>query len=111
MADDGKAGIIAEYLEDKQRICVLELWQKALGEQGRPQKWQASEIINIILSLPEWERMKSPSRFGEYGQQKGFKKMSTKLSTKSSESCLPSNERVDGFVPISAESQMELPFD
>lgn len=111
MADDGKAGIIAEYLEDKQRICVLELWQKALGEQGRPQKWQASEIINIILSLPEWERMKSPSRFGEYGQQKGFKKMSTKLSTKSSESCLPSNERANGFVPISAESQMELPFD
>lgn len=111
MADDGKAGIIAEYLEDKQRICVLELWQKALGEQGRPQKWQASEIINIILSLPEWERMKSPSRFGEYGQQKGFKKMSTKLSTKSSESCLPSNKRVDGFTPISAESQMELPFD
>ena len=78
MADDGKVGIITEYLADKQRTCAIEIWQEALGEQGRPQKWQAGEINNIILSLPGWKKMKSPSRFGKYGQQRGFQKMSTK---------------------------------
>lgn len=77
MADDGKVGIITEYLVDKQRTCAIEIWQKALGEQGRPQKWQAGEINNIILSLPGWSKMNNPSRFGEYGQQRGFQKLST----------------------------------
>lgn len=107
MADDGKTGLIAEYLTDKQRTCAIEIWNKALKEAGRPQKWQASEIINIVLSLPGWERMKSPGRFGEYGQQKGLQRM----STKSNENRLPSNNQTDGFASINAESQTELPFD
>lgn len=100
MADDGKAGIIAEYLEDRQRVCVLELWQKALGEQGRPQKWQSTEIIEIVLSLPGWERMKTPGRFGEYGKQRGLQKMSTNKG----------NKIVDGFTLVDKESQIKLPF-
>ena len=40
----------------------------------RPAKWQASEINTIIVSLPEWERMTSPGRFGEYGMQRGFQR-------------------------------------
>lgn len=59
MADDGKVGIIGAFLEDKQRTCVLEIWKEALGENGRPQKWQSSEIIDIILSFPNWERVKT----------------------------------------------------
>lgn len=93
MADDGKVGIITEYLADKQRTCAIEIWQKALGEQGRPQKWQAGEINNIILSLPGWGKMKNPSRFGEYGQQRGFQK----LSTNSSENCLQTVTNSEGF--------------
>lgn len=107
MADDGKVGIIAAYLEDKQRTCAVEIWQKALGEQGRPQKWQASEINNIILSLPGWERMKTPGRFGGYGSQRGFQRMSTKSSPK----CLQTTTNSDGFMQIDAENEMELPFD
>lgn len=72
MADDGKRGIIEKYLEGRERVCVLEVWQDALDEQGRPQKWQSSEITSIILSLPGWYRMKSPGRFGQYGMQRGF---------------------------------------
>lgn len=72
MSDDGKIGIIQEYLSDKHRTCAIEIWQKALGEQGRPAKWQASEISNIILGLPEWERIPNPTKFGEYGSQRGF---------------------------------------
>lgn len=100
MAEDGKVGIIAAYLEDKQRVCVLELWQKALGEQGRPQKWQSTEIVEIVLSLPGWERMKTPGRFGEYGKQRGLQKMSTNEG----------NQLADGFILVDKESQIKLPF-
>lgn len=107
MADDGKVGIITEYLADKQRTCAIEIWQEALGEQGRPQKWEAGEINNIILSLPGWKKMKSPGRFGKYGQQRGFQKMSTKSPGK----CLQTTTNSDGFKQVDAESQMELPFE
>lgn len=107
MADDGKVGIITEYLANKQRTCAIEIWQKALGEQGRPQKWQAGEINNIILSLPGWDKMKSPGRFGEYGQQRGFQK----TSTKSGSDCLQTATTPEGFIQVDAENQMELPFD
>lgn len=107
MADDGKVGIITEYLADKQRTCAIEIWQKALGEQGRPQKWQASEIINIILSLPDWERMKSVGRFGEYGGQKGFQKVSTKFG-KNVNQVQPNMEE---FIQINMDNANELPFD
>lgn len=118
MADDGKAGMIEEYLEDRQRTCAIEVCQKALGEPGRPKKWQASEIINIILSLPGWERMKSPGRFGEYGLQKGFQKVSTNSNknvyqayTKPDGNGIPTNKKAGGFILVDSESQMELPFD
>ena len=107
MADDGKVGIITEYLADKQRTCAIEIWQKALNESGRPQKWQAGEINNIILSLPGWEKMKNPGRFGEFGQQRGFQKMSTKASSK----CLQTVTNAGGFIKANTENQMKIPFD
>lgn len=107
MADDGKAGIIFEYLMDKQRTCAVEVWQKALGENGRPQKWQSGEIVNTILSFPGWERMKSPARFGEYGMQKGLQK----LHTKSAENCIPTSTFQSGFMKIDDDGLIALPFD
>lgn len=77
LVDDGKKGLIEEYLTDKLRTCVIEIWEKALHENGRPAKWQSSEIANVILSLDGWKRMKSNGRFGEYGLQKGFEKNKT----------------------------------
>ena len=106
MSDDGKLGIITDYLADKQRVCAIEIWQKALNENGRPQKWQASEINTIILSLPGWEKMKNPGRFGEYGQQRGFQKMSTKPLP----DCLQTVTNKDGFANNVQENQMDLPF-
>lgn len=72
LADDGLAGIVTEYLKDKKRVCALEIWQEALQENGRPQKWQSSEINAIIEKTPGWHRMKSPAKFGEYGSQRGY---------------------------------------
>lgn len=124
IADDGKVGIITQFLENKQRTCVLEIWKEALEENGRPQKWQSSEISDIILSIPGWSRVKSPTNFKEYGKQKLFQKKlpsNENLAT----NCLPSatnslknREKLkdgsqnteDGFMSLDDFSQEELPF-
>lgn len=120
MADDGKVGIITQYLENKDRTCVLEIWKEALEENGRPQKWQSSEIMDIVLSIPGWEKMKNASTFGSYGSQKGLQKKrlsSDQVSTKStnllekegfSEDSRPKSE--DGFLSLEDFEQEELPF-
>lgn len=107
MADDGKVGLITAYLEDKQRTCVLEIWQDALQEVGRPQKWQASEINNIVLSIPGWEKVKNPARYGRFGNQRLLQK---RLHS-SLQSSRESDYKDDGFITLDAESQLELPFD
>lgn len=120
MADDGKVGIITQYLENKDRTCVLEIWKEALEENGRPQKWQSSEIMDIVLSIPGWEKMKNASTFGSYGSQKGLHKKrlsSDQVPTKStnllekegfSEDSRPKSE--DGFLSLEDFEQEELPF-
>lgn len=105
MSDDGKIGIIEAYLSDKQRTCAIEVWNEALGEQGRPQKWQATEINTIIDNLSDWERMKYPYKFDKYGNQRGFqKKQSYNCSSKTSNGC-------SGFLEIDSAEQEQLPFD
>ena len=107
MSDDGKVGIIQEYLSDKQRTCSIEIWQEALKESGRPQKWQASEINNIILSLPEWKRMPSPSKFGMYGSQRGFQR----CSLQNPKETVTTKECSQDFMSVSSFNQSGLPFD
>lgn len=120
MADDGKVGIITQFLEDKQRTCVLEIWKEALEENGRPQKWQSSEIMDIVLSIPGWMKMKNTSTFGGYGKQKGLQKVnqlstncqpsttnSLKNGENSEDSCQNSS---DGFMSVEDFEQEELPF-
>ena len=110
MSDDGKIGIIQEYLSDKHRTCAIEIWQKALGEQGRPAKWQASEISNIILGLPEWERIPSPTKFGEYGSQRGFQRKTTNTFPEK-ECSSKSGDCSNDFMEISESELSALPFD
>lgn len=121
MADDGKVGIITQFLENKQRTCVLEIWKEALEENGRPQKWQSSEISDIILSIPGWSRVKSPTTYKEYGRQKLFQKKlpdSYQVATKATNSFENegfsqdgSQKSEDGFMNVDDYLQEELPFD
>lgn len=120
MADDGKVGIITQFLEDKQRTCVLEIWKEALEENGRPQKWQSSEISDIILSIPGWSRVKSPTTYKEYGRQKLFQKKlpdSYQVATKATNSFENegfsqdgSQKSEDGFMNVDDYLQEEFPF-
>lgn len=96
MADDGLAGIIEEYLKDKERICARQIWHDALKESAEPPKWKVSNINSIIEKIPGWKRLRSPARFAEYGMQRGFEKMSTNKSD---------------FVTVSDEELREMPFE
>ena len=120
MADDGKVGIITQFLEDKQRTCVLEIWKAALERPDIPKKWESSEIMDIVLSIPGWQKMKNSTTFGEYGKQKGLQKVN-QVSTKcqpsttnslkngeiSGDNCQNSS---DGFMSVEDFEQEELPF-
>ena len=94
--NDGLAGIIEEYLKDKERICARQVWHNALKESTEPPKWKVSNINSIIEKIPGWKRLKSPARFAEYGMQRGFEKMSTNKSD---------------FVTVSDEELKEMPFN
>ncbi len=107
MLDDGKVGIIQEYLSDKQRTCAIEIWREALQETGRPAKWQASEINNIVLSFPEWKRMQYPAKFGEYGSQRGFQKCSLQSQNEDDSK----QECSQGFMNLTDSELSEIPFD
>lgn len=107
MSDDGKAGIIQEYLLGKQRTCAIEIWQEALKESGRPAKWQASEINSIVSGIPGWKRMPNPAKFGPYGSQRGFQKYS--LQTQNA--AVIKEECSHDFMEVSDSELSELPFD
>lgn len=102
MQDDGKTGLITEYLETKYRVCALELWQEALGEPGRPAKWQATEINDIIARIPGWQRMKNPAKFEGYGSQRGFEKIGKDYNQLQCST---------DFRPISETGSEKTPFD
>lgn len=63
----------------REKVCVLEIWEEALGNDKRFLKlYESKNIASILASLKDWERIKTNARFGEYGTQKGFRrKMST----------------------------------
>lgn len=103
LADDGKAGIIEAYLEDKTITCAIEIWREALGEYGQPAKWQSIEINGILSRIDGWERMKSPKKMGKYGSQRGFRRCCKEAVT----------EKVvdDGFIPIGPSEAFDLPLE
>lgn len=74
--DDYRVGMIESYLEDKEEICILELWVNAMGnEYSKPTKKDSNDIALILASsFPEWEKQSTPKRFAIYGLQKWWKK-------------------------------------
>lgn len=66
---------VSDYLKDKDRVCVAEIWEKALRRKGKPKKYQAIKIAQYILSISGWKRTSSPCKFDNYGSQRGFEKI------------------------------------
>ncbi len=65
-------------LVSREKVCAAEIWVECFGSELRYMKRSDStEINNILLCLKGWERIKTPRRFGVYGQQRGFERVTT----------------------------------
>ncbi|MCU7380832.1 virulence-associated E family protein [Clostridiales Family XIII bacterium ASD5510] len=62
----------------RDRVCAAEIWCECFGSDLKYMKrGEAREINDILRGLPDWEPMKTSGRFGPYGLQRGYKKVST----------------------------------
>lgn len=61
---------------ERDRICAAEVWVECFGGDIKYMKRTDSmEINNILADIPGWERHRTSTRFGCYGTQKGFVKV------------------------------------
>ena len=72
----GGVDIASPNLVPRDRICAAEIWVECFNSELRFMRRQDSIEINSILDyLPDWERNKSPRRFGDYyGNQRGYQR-------------------------------------
>ncbi len=60
-------------LVPRDRICALEIWCEAFAGNAKDFRYpEASEINDILRTLPGWEKTPSGLRFGYCGYQRGF---------------------------------------
>ena len=62
-----------------------------------------TKLNNIILSLPDWERIPNPVKFEGYGSQRGFRKCTTTMPLQKKECSID-------FVEIDDSQMSDLPF-
>lgn len=69
--DDYRVGMIEAYLEDKDEVCILEIWRSALNnEYTKPNKKESNEIGLILQSMDGWVKAKGSRRTKDFGIQK-----------------------------------------
>ena len=79
--EDYRVGLIEQYLKNchEDKICVLTLWEKALGynlELKKPEKSDQTQIGLIMRNMPGWKRQDWKCSFGDtYGMQKHWKRV------------------------------------
>lgn len=62
-------------LVERKKVCAMEIWCEALG--GRRDTYQRNkglEIGDIMSKIKGWHSVKSPRRYGIYGNQRGYEK-------------------------------------
>ena len=65
-------------LVPREKVCAAEIWVECFGSELKYMKRSDStEINNILLGMKGWGRIKTPRRFGAYGQQRGFERVAT----------------------------------
>lgn len=66
-------------LEPREKTCAMEIWVECFG--GDPKylkRVESTEINSVLANAGGWRRIKSPRKFGPYGQQRGFERCTTK---------------------------------
>ena len=67
--------LLHDDLIQRDKVCAAEIWEEALKNSIRFMKKSDSiEINKVLASLKEWEKMKTSSKFGKYGVQRGYKR-------------------------------------
>lgn len=91
--DDWRVGVIEKYIENKNKVCVKEIWDKAFKYSERTiTKKDSNDIVSIFDNYfnGEWERSNC-IRFEDYGRQRGWRK---KLQPNDVD-LVPTDEKVD----------------
>lgn len=68
--EDYRVGMIEAYLEDKNEVCILEIWENALKELGKPSRRDSCDIGLILNKIVGWKKEDNPKRLRKYGLQK-----------------------------------------
>ena len=64
-------------------MCALEILVECFKMRREYIKYNDSMSINAILdNLKGWEKIKFPLRFGEFGMQRGYKRVTTSTDYK-----------------------------
>ena len=73
--EDYRIGMIKDFLETKEEVCIPMLWYEALGMRSdlKPTRKDSNEIALIMQSMDGWVRHQ-PKRFKDYGSQQYWKR-------------------------------------
>ena len=74
LEDDWRIGVIEEYISNKNRTCVKDIWDNAFNYKDKPiTKKDSNDIVAIFDTefLEDWEKSSS-IRFEQYGRQRGW---------------------------------------
>lgn len=78
----GSMDIPEDKLVERDRICAAEIWAELIGEYTKAPPRKETVRINNILKMMDGWKAAGLQRFGEdYGRQRGFMRVSTKVST------------------------------
>lgn len=62
-------------LEQRDRVCAVEIWRECLKERRHIARTDATRINAILTKLKDWERAGALRTGADYGVQKGFKRV------------------------------------
>ena len=85
--DDWREGLIEQYLNGKEKVCLIEVWQRALYQNRSPYypemtRRDACALSTILCNKLGWSRG-NVCDFGNYDRQKAFYRDPPKIATKS----------------------------
>lgn len=89
LEDDYRVGMVKAYLDGKsegESVCIIELWQQALGESFKPTRKDSNEVALIMQNAPGWIKMPSVQITSRWGRQRCWIKQ---VSSKNLGSDLP----------------------
>lgn len=104
--EDVRVGIIQEWLDnyDGDHVCVAQIYEKALGNDLKPDRRTSTEIHDIMQhQIKGWVPADTKSgkrRIGKYGNQICYDRVRE----------APKNADEDGFVKVSESDVKNLPF-